>query len=212
VEVTDTGLGMDEPTRRRCLEPFFTTKGERGTGLGLAMVYGTMQRHSADIEIESALGQGTTMRLSFAAPTIVAGPREVAPTYAVPAPLHILVVDDDPLLLKSLRDALETAGHSVVTAAGGQAGIDTFREALGGAKPFAAVITDLGMPYVDGRQVAGAVKQASPSTPVIMLTGWGQRMADESDLPTHVDRVLSKPPKLRELSAALVQCSQAGRS
>lgn len=212
VEVTDTGLGMDEPTRRRCLEPFFTTKGERGTGLGLAMVYGTMQRHSADIEIESALGEGTTVRLSFAAPTVVAGPRQVATTYAVPAPLRILVVDDDPLLLKSLRDALETAGHSVVTAAGGQAGIDTFREALGGAKPFEAVITDLGMPYVDGRQVAGAVKQASPSTPVIMLTGWGQRMADDSDLPAHVDRVLSKPPKLRELSAALVECCQAGQS
>jgi len=69
VEVGDAGIGMDEDTRRRCLEPFFTTKGERGTGLGLAMVYGTMQRHSADIEIESAVGKGTTMRLSFAIPT-----------------------------------------------------------------------------------------------------------------------------------------------
>ena len=58
VEVSDTGIGMDEDTRRRCLEPFFTTKGERGTGLGLAMVYGIVQRHSADIEIESARGQG----------------------------------------------------------------------------------------------------------------------------------------------------------
>jgi CheY-like chemotaxis protein len=64
------------------------------------------------------------------------------------------------------------------------------------------------MPYVDGRQVAAAVKQASPSTPVIMLTGWGQRMAEQADLPAHVDRVLSKPPKLRELNLALVQCSQ----
>jgi DNA-binding response OmpR family regulator len=68
------------------------------------------------------------------------------------------------------------------------------------------------MPYVDGRQVATAVKQASPTTPVIMLTGWGQRMADQGDLPAHVDRVLSKPPKLRELNAALVQCLQPGRS
>jgi PAS domain S-box-containing protein len=206
VEVTDTGMGMDEATRRRCLEPFFTTKGERGTGLGLAMVYGTMQRHSADIEIESAVGQGTTVRLSFAVPTVVAGTREAPTAYTVPAPLRILVVDDDPLLLRSLRDALERAGHEIVPAAGGEAGIDAFREAVGGAKPFAVVITDLGMPYVDGRQVASAVKQASPSTPVIMLTGWGQRMAAESDLPAHVDRVLSKPPRLRELSAALAQC------
>src|SRR5690242_16162138 len=71
------------------------------------------------------------------------------------------------------------------------------------------VITDLGMPYVDGRQVASAVKQASSSTPVIMLTGWGQRTADEGDLPAHVDHVLSKPPKRRDLNAALVQWCRA---
>ncbi len=69
IEVTDTGIGMDEDTRRRCLEPFYTTKGERGTGLGLAMVYGMIQRHSAELEIESAPGQGTTVRLSFPADT-----------------------------------------------------------------------------------------------------------------------------------------------
>jgi DNA-binding response OmpR family regulator len=61
------------------------------------------------------------------------------------------------------------------------------------------------MPHVDGRHVARAVKEMSPTTPVIMLTGWGQRMADEGDLPDHVDRVLSKPPRLRELNAALVE-------
>src|SRR5208282_757785 len=69
IEVRDTGVGMDEDTRRRCLEPFYTTKGERGTGLGLAMVYGMVQRHSAEIEIDSTLGQGTTVRLIFPAQT-----------------------------------------------------------------------------------------------------------------------------------------------
>jgi signal transduction histidine kinase len=63
LEVVDAGIGMDESTRRRCLEPFFTTKGERGTGLGLAMVYGVVQRHGADIEIESVVDHGTTMRI-----------------------------------------------------------------------------------------------------------------------------------------------------
>ncbi len=70
---------------------------------------------------------------------------------------------------------------------------------------FAAVITDLGMPYVDGRQVAAAVKEISPATPVILLTGWGQRLVAEGDIPPHVDRVLAKPPKLRELREALAQ-------
>ena len=69
IEVIDAGIGMNDETRRRCLEPFFSTKGERGTGLGLAMVYGTAQRHSADIEIESAVGKGTIMRMSFAIPS-----------------------------------------------------------------------------------------------------------------------------------------------
>jgi signal transduction histidine kinase len=66
VEVIDTGGGMNEETRRRCLEPFFTTKGERGTGLGLAMVYGVARRHKAEIEIESVPRRGTTIRLKFA--------------------------------------------------------------------------------------------------------------------------------------------------
>ena len=212
IEVSDTGRGMDEETRRRCLEPFYTTKGERGTGLGLAMVYGMVQRHSADIEIESAPGNGTTVRLSFGVPTIIAGvpqPESVPPTLGR---IRILIVDDDPLVLKALCDTLTVAGHLVTTADGGQAGITRFRDAVGTAEAFAVVITDLGMPYVDGRQVAAGVKHASPTTPVIMLTGWGQRMADQAEVPPHVDRVLSKPPKLRELNAALVQCVQATRS
>jgi PAS domain S-box-containing protein len=206
VEVSDTGMGMDEDTRRRCLEPFFTTKGERGTGLGLAMVYGVVQRHSAEIEIESAVGIGTTVRLIFAVPAAMAAPAHPTAAYPAPSRLRILVVDDDPLLLKSLRDTLEADGHIVVSANSGQGGIDAFHAARARSEPFAVVLTDLGMPYVDGRQVASAVKDASPSTPVILLTGWGQRLVDEGDIPPHVDRVLSKPPKLHELRTALTQC------
>jgi signal transduction histidine kinase/ActR/RegA family two-component response regulator len=206
-EVSDTGIGMDEDTRRRCLEPFFTTKGERGTGLGLAMVYGIARRHNAEVEIESAPGKGTTVRLIFPAPAApVSDTGQTAVAFTVPTRLRILVVDDDPLLIKSLRDTLETDGHVVVTASAGQDGIDTFRKARQSDQPFAVVVTDLGMPYVDGRQVASAVKSLSPSTPVIMLTGWGQRLMAEGDIPPHVDRVLNKPPKLRDLREALAQC------
>jgi CheY-like chemotaxis protein len=210
VEVTDTGLGMDDETRRRCLEPFFTTKGDRGTGLGLAMVYGMVRRHSAELEILSAVGQGTTMRLSFAIPATVAveAVQSPAPSAAVCAQLRILAVDDDPTLLKSLRDILEGDGHTVAAANSGQAGVDAFSAAQRDA-PFAVVITDLGMPGIDGRKVASAVKGLSPSTPVILLTGWGQRLIAEGDVPPHVDCVLSKPPRLRELREALAQCLKA---
>jgi signal transduction histidine kinase len=207
VEVTDTGVGMDENTRRRCLEPFFTTKGERGTGLGLAMVYGVVQRHSAGIEIESTVGTGTTARLSFAVPVAATlAPAQYSTTHPIPTRLRILVVDDDPVLLKALRDALENDGHAIVTANGGQEGIDVFIAARGRSDAFAIVVTDLGMPYVDGRKVASSVKAVSPSTPVILLTGWGERLIAEGDVPPHVDRLLSKPPKLRELREALAHC------
>ncbi len=207
LEVIDAGVGMDEETRRRCLEPFFTTKGERGTGLGLAMVYGTVQRHSADIEIDSEPGQGTTVRLLFAVHSApVVRPTEVVAPH-MPRSLKVLVVDDDPLLIQSLRDTLEGDGHRVTTADGGQSGIDTFLGALNQGEPFSIVITDLGMPYVDGRKVASAVKAAAPNTTVLLLTGWGQRLVADGDIPAHVDRVLSKPPKLRELRAVLAECS-----
>jgi signal transduction histidine kinase/ActR/RegA family two-component response regulator len=212
LEVADTGVGMDDATRRRCLEPFFTTKGERGTGLGLAMVYGIAQRHNAEIEIESVAGKGTTVRLDFPASlaeeTGTGQPETSAPT---PGRLRLLVVDDDPLLTKSLRDTLEADGHSVVTASGGQEGIDTFVAAEQSGERFAAVITDLGMPYVDGRKVASAVKAKAPAKPVIMLTGWGQRLVAEGDIPPHVDRLLNKPPKLRELRSALAELVPSAR-
>jgi PAS domain S-box-containing protein len=211
VEVCDTGIGMSEAVRNRCLEPFFTTKGERGTGLGLAMVYGMTQRHSADLEIQSETGVGTTMRFIFpVAPTHAAG---LGSSHAGPVgQLRILLVDDDPLILQSLQDALEGDGHLVGVAEGGQAGIDSFRVAEQRGTPFDLVITDLGMPYVDGRTVATTIKSRAPAVPVVLLTGWAYRLQAENEMPQHVDYVLSKPPKLPELRAVLADLTGPARS
>jgi signal transduction histidine kinase/ActR/RegA family two-component response regulator/HAMP domain-containing protein len=204
VDICDTGIGMSEETRRRCLEPFYTTKGERGTGLGLAMVYGMVQRHSADLEIVSELGKGTTFRLVFPVSEAIQGDAPPMPAAQMPIQrLSILLVDDDPLILKSLRDILEADGHKVTGTDGGQRGIDAFCAARKAEKPFDVVITDLGMPYVDGRKVAAAIEAVSPETPVVLLTGWGKRLLSEDDIPPHVDRVLSKPPKIQDIRAAL---------
>lgn len=208
IEVSDTGIGMSNDIRQHCLEPFFTTKGERGTGLGLAMVYGMVQRHSAALEIDSEPGMGTTMRLVFPIATVIVTPSRGAMSAPVRR-LRLLIVDDDPLLLKSLRDALEADGHIVTAADGGQAGIDAFAAAAKTAEPFSLVITDLGMPYVDGRKVAEQIKTRSPTTPILMLTGWGQRLIADNDIPAHVDRVLSKPPRLHELRAVLAELTQS---
>jgi signal transduction histidine kinase len=206
LEVIDAGVGMDEETRRRCLEPFFTTKGERGTGLGLAMVFGMAQRHGAQLDIESRPGVGTTIRLLFPVTGSASSAATVRmPVLKDPVPgLSILVVDDDPVLRDSLANTLRDEGHRVTLAGGGQEGIDLFRSAQQGAEPFDVVLTDLGMPYVDGRQVAAAVRTLAPRTPIILLTGWGQQMGPELEVP-QVSRVLGKPPRLRELRAALAE-------
>jgi PAS domain S-box-containing protein len=206
LEVTDTGIGMDEATRNRCVELFFTTKGARGSGLGLAMVYGTIERHGGEMQIESELGAGTNVRLILPAAPIESESNSTIRTEFRPQqPLRILVIDDDPIILKSLRDTLEGDGHLVEVADGGQRGIDAFRAANERSEPFAAVITDLGMPHMDGRTVANAIKSVRSQTPVILLTGWGHRMVAENDTPQNVDRVLSKPPKLATLRCVLAE-------
>jgi CheY-like chemotaxis protein/anti-sigma regulatory factor (Ser/Thr protein kinase) len=210
LEVADTGIGMDEETSRKCLEPFFTTKGERGTGLGLAMVYGVTQRHGAQLQIDSAPGQGTRVRLVFAMAEQPPFQAQVHATVAVPPRLRILAIDDDPLVLKSLGDILQREGHHVATASDPRQGLETFRGAHSN-EPFSVVLTDLGMPHMDGRAVAQAIKQICAATPVILLTGWGQRFETQAERPPHVDCVLGKPPKIGELRAALARCCSEAR-
>jgi DNA-binding response OmpR family regulator/anti-sigma regulatory factor (Ser/Thr protein kinase) len=211
LEVTDSGIGMDEETRRRCLEPFFTTKGARGTGLGLAMVYGMAQRHGAALEIDSQPGSGTTMRILFPLSVGPAADAVRIPAAQVPGRrLRLLVIDDDAALIESLRSTLQEEGHQVTVAAGGQEGIDAFQSARSGPEPFDVVITDLGMPYVDGRQVIASVRATAAHTPIILLTGWGQGLDAEGEPPPAVDRVLGKPPRMRELRVALAELT-AGR-
>src|SRR6185312_1872739 len=121
VEVRDNGVGMDEKTRQRCLEPFFSTKSLRGgTGLGLAMVYGMMQRHEGNIEIESSSGYGTCVRLSFPVPekSPQAG-RNNQPAAPQKQGLHILCIDDDEPIRLLLKDCLTEFHHRVVTASNG---------------------------------------------------------------------------------------------
>jgi signal transduction histidine kinase/sensor domain CHASE-containing protein/CheY-like chemotaxis protein len=210
LEVADTGSGMDEATRQQCLEPFFSTKGERGTGLGLAMVYGVVQRHDAGIEIDTALGRGTTMRLSF--PLRQAPAAEAAIDEAtVPslAPLRILCVDDEAQVRDLLRDILVSDGHTVEVADGGLAGLWAFRVARDAERAFDVVITDLGMPHVDGREVARSVKEESPATPVILLTGWGAWVGIEGSHVPHIDARLTKPPRISELHEALARVTGA---
>jgi len=203
LEVSDTGVGMNEETRRRCLEPFYSTKGKRGTGLGLAMVYGVMERHGGQIEIESEPGNGTVLKLIFPIRRLAGAGPAADGTDEAPLPLNILCIDDEPLLRELLRELLEREGHRVSVADGGQSGVEEFRAAAGRSHPFDVVLTDLGMPYFDGRQVVKAIKEESPGTPIIMLTGWGTFMKEDGDMPEQVSGILTKPPRSNELREML---------
>jgi signal transduction histidine kinase/CheY-like chemotaxis protein len=203
LEVSDTGVGMDEPTQKRCLEPFFSTKGKRGTGLGLAMVYGVIERHEGNIEIESKSGEGTTMRLLFAVRHLETSKNGSVDGDEPPEPLHILCIDDEPALRTLVHEILEHDGHKIEMADGGQSGVKAFEAALQRKDPFDVVITDLGMPMMDGNAVARAVKKQSSATPVIMLTGWGAFLKNDGDVPSQVDGILSKPPRLGEIRSML---------
>jgi PAS domain S-box-containing protein len=200
VEVSDTGIGMDEETKRRAIEPFFTTKGEKGSGLGLAAVYGTVQRHEGFMEIDSAPGEGTTVRLWL--PSNVAQISEFLPG-EVPS-LKLLVIDDEPSVRETLALLLRKDGHLVLTAADGEEGLEMFQLAQLQGNPFNVVITDLGMPRMDGLTVARKIKAISPDTPVILLSGWGFRIKSE-EVREAIDLVLTKPATYQQIRRALSQ-------
>jgi len=203
LEVGDTGIGMSEETRKRCLEPFYSTKGKRGTGLGLAMVYGVMERHGGQIDIQSELGQGTVFRLILPIRRLPGAEPTDSGDEGAPLPLNILCIDDEPLLRELLKEILEREGHQVSVADGGQSGVDEFRAAASRHRPFDVVLTDLGMPYFDGRQVVKTIKEESPATPIIMLTGWGTFMKEDGDMPDQISGILTKPPRSNELREML---------
>lgn len=194
LRVRDSGMGMTEEVRQRCLEPFFSTKGENGTGLGLSMVYGIIERHRGTIEVVSAPGEGTTftIRLPIATGAVV---QPLAPVDAKPiAALNVLVVDDELPVREVISAYLRSDGHDVTTANSGREGLEQFA-----ARPFDLVVTDRAMPEMSGDQMAGFIKQVRPEMPIVLLTGFGALIEVTGEQPKDVDVVLNKPVTLRAL-------------
>jgi GAF domain-containing protein len=201
VSVSDSGTGMTADVKRRAFEPFFTTKGVKRTGLGLAMAYGTVQRHCGQIALESAPGVGTTITFWLPAATVVAIPAQSRP--AAPLLGSVLVIDDEADVRDLVTEVLASNGHRVTAAAGGREGLDRF-----GAGRYDLVLTDLGMPDLNGWEVARAIKSAHRDTPVLLLTGWADAVDPSSA--NLVNGILKKPFGLDELASA-VATALAGR-
>jgi CheY-like chemotaxis protein len=122
-----------------------------------------------------------------------------------PRSLSVLCIDDEPQVRRLMEDCLSKLGHRVTVASGGAQGVDLFRSAQPTERQFEAVITDLGMPDLDGNKVAAAIKSLSPRTPVIMLTGWGAMIKSEGEKMAEIDALVSKPPRIGELNELLLQ-------
>jgi signal transduction histidine kinase len=202
LEVVDTGTGMSKEVQERCFDIFFTTKNERGTGLGLSMVLGAVEKHSGKIDVESKLGVGTrfTIRLPIPIDYIVKTDTSVASI--VPPPLHILVVEDESPIRELIATYLTCDGHTVEAAANGEEGLRKFKKGR-----FDIVITDKAMPKMNGDEMAFAIKKISPRQPIIMTTGFDDFMLDSGCLPTGVDVVLNKPAGLNDFRQALASVS-----
>jgi CheY-like chemotaxis protein len=204
VEVSDTGAGMDEETKQRCLEPFYSTKGKGGTGLGLAMVYGVMRRHEGTIEVRSQLGKGTTFVLQFPIKKTAStnGAKPALPSGPLTKKLRVLVVDDESMVREVLTEYLSGDGHSVETAPDGRLGLKLFTE-----KKFDLVITDRAMPEMGGDQMSAEIKKIAKDVPLIMLTGFGELMKAKDEIPAGVDYLLSKPLTFEAYREALAKAA-----
>jgi PAS domain S-box-containing protein len=199
ITVADTGVGMPEAVKRRIFEPFFSTKGEAGSGLGLSMAYSITRRHAGDIRVESAPGRGTTFTLTF--PAARAAVETSAPV-AVPAPrrqARVLLVDDEPKVLSTLTELLRHAGHTVTAAPHGAAGLEAYAPGR-----FDTVLTNLGMAGMNGWEFSERIRAIDPHVAILFITGWGLREEDQSRLAAlRVRRCLFKPVRPADLDAAI---------
>jgi signal transduction histidine kinase/ActR/RegA family two-component response regulator len=201
VKVIDTGVGMYPEVRSRIFDPFFTTKGKAGLGLGLAVSFGIIRRHSGNIEVESRYGSGTEFRITLPLAKIVEKsvsqsecvamvlPEEVFPTIdEQQLPMRLLVVDDEIFVRDLLRDILEGERCDVSIAESGSEALALFRETN-----FDGVFTDVGMPGMSGWELAREIRQINKKIPIAVITGWGEAVGSHEQKEAGVDWVVAKP-------------------
>jgi PAS domain S-box-containing protein len=202
----DTGTGMSEEVRARIFEPFFTTKGAQGTGLGLFVSYGIIERHAGRITVSSERGRVTTFQIELpyvepSSDAVVESAENTSAEVANAGALSVLVVDDEEHVRETLADMLDALGHKVSVAESGRAALAALEEGR-----FDLVFTDLSMPEMDGWEVAREVRRRWPSVRVAVVTGYGKDAArTQEEMPA--DTIIGKPFNFAQVEEVLAQLS-----
>jgi CheY-like chemotaxis protein len=204
VEIADDGIGMSPEVQSKIFEPFFTTKGDKGTGLGLATVFGVVERHGGQVRVHSAVGKGTSFRLSFPTSNLpfeaeTPTAAEVKAEVVVQRQLRILAVDDEPALTKAVVRLLRPVGHLVTTAKSGEEAIEQLEK-----QAFDLVLSDVGMGAgMSGWELAELVRANWPAVRFVLATGWGAGIDPVEARTKGVAAVLAKPYSFDELKVVL---------
>jgi CheY-like chemotaxis protein len=203
LQFADTGIGMPEDVRERIFEPFYTTKGAHGTGLGLAVSYGIIERHEGSISVESEVERGAVFTIELpAADAAVA--LETEPSLLMEAAsLNVLVVDDEEFVRETLADMLLMLGHRVTAVEGG-------REALSAlvSGHFDLVFTDLSMPVMDGWEVAREIRRRfGHEMNIILVTGHGAGTPIAPNDKHLVNGIIGKPFDFDQVAEIIAQAT-----
>jgi PAS domain S-box-containing protein len=200
IRISDTGIGMDEQTCKKIFDPFFSTKGVKGLGLGLSIAYGIIKRHHGNMKVDSRKDVGTTFTIYL--PLKKADVSAPEPPDAAPRQnqaIRILVVDDDQDNLDFLSELLKRLGHHAGTAQDGEAALEKFKT----EGPWDMVFTDLGMPGISGWDLVRELKSLDSNLPTVLITGWGFQLQEDEIKAKKVDYVLSKPFKIKDVTRVI---------
>jgi CheY-like chemotaxis protein len=209
ISITDTGKGMDEKTRERIFEPFFTTREMgRGTGLGLASVYGIVKSHRGMITVYSELEHGTTFNIYLPASDKTPVTEQDIADGIVRGTGTVLLVDDEAVILDVCKDMLRVLGYEVLVARGGKEAVDTFRSR---SEEIDLVILDMIMPDISGERTFDELRSISPGVRVILASGYSMTGDAEKILAKGAVAFIQKPYQISELSQKIAQVLK-GRS
>ena len=194
VSITDNGTGMSQEVKSRLFDPFFTTKGKAGTGMGLAVSFGIIRRHSGTVEVESEPGRGTTFKISLPvasaeAATPAANSFNVESVSSADA-VRVMVVDDESTVRDVLREALEAEGCVVLVADSGEQALKIYDDQKG---KLDVIFTDIGMAEMSGWELAREIRKRSETIPLAIVSGWADAISFDERQAIKADWVVSKP-------------------